>query len=202
METVDCREGGPRRGGSGGGAPADHRPRERTSLRRETRRPRGGGGSAGVGARAAGGGEAARAVTKRVPGRGGHPQKEGCQPPPPTPHPPLGHFCTAPNSNFPPPPMSLARAIILTSEGGGGGAAARGGHVSSFQVGGPATCPGVPFQGLPRVYNHSPLRIDTCHLKPSTIHFYTFSINCTNKTILHVHPLTMWSQEMQGIGCL
>ena len=84
----------------------------------------------------------------------------------------------------PPPPMSLARAIILTSEGG---AVARGAmFLHSRGGGGAATCPGVPLQGLPRVYNHSPLRIDTCHLKPSTIHFYALSINCTSKIILHV----------------
>ena len=52
-----------------------------------------------------------------------------------------------------------------------------------------------------RVYNHSPLRINTCQLKPSTIHFYALSINCTTKLILHAHPLTVWSQEMHRIGC-
>ena len=57
-----------------------------------------------------------------------------------------------------------------------------------------------PFQCLPRVYNHSPRRIGTCHLKPSTIHCYTFSITFTSKIILHAHPLTMWSQEMHALA--
>ena len=90
-----------------------------------------------------------------------------------------------------PPPMSLARASIFTSEGGGGGQRPGGVNVS----------PGVPFQGLPRVYSHSPLRIDTCHPKPSTIHFYALSIDCTRKIILRAHPLTVWSHKMPGIGC-
>ena len=51
-----------------------------------------------------------------------------------------------------------------------------------------------------RVYNHSPLRINTRHLKPSTIHFYALSINCMSNIILHAHPLTVWSQEMHGIA--
>ena len=36
--------------------------------------------------------------------------------------------------------------------------------------------------------------------KPSTKHFYAFSINCTSKKVLHAHSLIVRSQEMHGIA--